>query len=137
MRSGDGNRHGTLSIFKLVFLFYSLALHAGEYLISYHYVVKDAILFNETLEISKAMHQCSGTPYNPLILENNNSTNLKEILAQNQEEFLAYLHQLGLDVQHSELNTNLQNSSTTILTLKTTCFKVDFNDNLVRIAPLN
>jgi hypothetical protein len=137
MRSGDGNRHVTLSIFKLIFFFYSLALSASEYLISYRYVVKDAILFNETLDISKAMHPCSGSPLNPLILENNNTTNLKAIVSQNEEEFLSYLHQLGLDVQHSEFNTNLQNSSTTILTLKTTCFKVDFNDNFVSISPLN
>ena len=137
MRSGDGNRTCTLSIFKLIFLFYSLALSAGEYFISYRYVVKDAILYNETLDISKSMHKCLGNPSTPLVLENNGIKNLKEIITQNKEEFSSYLHQLGLEVKHSEFNSNLQNSSTTILTLKTTCFKVDFNDNFVKIAPLN
>jgi hypothetical protein len=137
MRSGDGNRTCTLSIFKLILLFYSLVLSAGEYFISYRYVVKDAILYNENLDVSRAMHKCLGNPSNPLVLENNGTNNLKTIITQNKEEFSSYLHQLGLEVKHSSLNLNLQNSSTTTLTLKTTCFKVDFNDNFVRIAPLN
>jgi hypothetical protein len=137
MRSRDGNRTSTLSIFKLILFFYSLALSASEYLISYRYVVKDAILYNEKLDISKSMHKCHGKPLTPLILENNGNHNLKEIISQNEEEFSSYLHQLGLNVKHSEFNLNQHNSSTTILTLKTTCFKVDFNDNFVKIAPLN
>ncbi|MBU1217843.1 hypothetical protein KJ870_00230 [bacterium] len=136
MRSRDGNRTSTLSIFKLILFFYSLTLSASEYLISYRYVVKDAILFNEKLDISKSMHKCLGNPLTPLILENDGNHNLIEIISQNEEEFSSYLHQLGLNVKHSEFNLNNQNSSTTVLTLKTTCFKVDFNDNFVRIAPL-
>jgi hypothetical protein len=82
------------------------------------------------------MHKCIGNPLAPLILENDGNHNLIEIISQNEEEFSSYLHQLGLNVKHSEFNLNNQNSSTTVLTLKTTCFKVDFNDNFVRIAPL-
>lgn len=138
MRSRDGNRTSTLSIFKLILFFYSLALSASEYFISYRYVVKDAILYNEKLDISKSMHKCAGNPNTPLILDNDGNKNLKEIISQNEEEFLSYLHQFGLSVKHSEFNLNQQNrSTTTIITLKTTCFKVDFNDNFVKIAPLN
>lgn len=137
MRSRDGNRTCTLSIFKLILFFYSLALSANEYFISYRYVVKDAILYNEKLDISKSMHKCLGKPSTPLVLENDGKNNLKEIISQNEEEFSSYLHKLGLEVKHSGLNSNQQNRSTTILTLKTTCFKVDFNDNFVKIAPLN
>jgi hypothetical protein len=136
MRSRDGNRTCTLSIFKLIFFFYSLALSASEYLISYRYVVKDTILYNEKLDISQSMHKCTGNPNTPLILENDGTNNLKKIISQNEEEFSSYLHQLGIEVKHSGFTSNQQNRSTTILTLKTTCFKVDFNDTFVKIAPL-
>ena len=49
---------------------------------------------------------------------------------------LEYIHKLDLHVQHKEQTINLQNQFTTILTMKTTCFKVDFNDNFATIAPL-
>ncbi|MDD3060532.1 MAG: hypothetical protein PHW94_06295 [Sulfurimonas sp.] len=137
MRSRDGNRLSARSIFKLVLLFYSLALSASEYLISYRYVVQDAILYNETLSVAKSMQKCSGSAHDALLLESDGSDNLKQINSKNEDEFLSFIHTLGLDVKHSEINTNLQNSSTTILTLKTTCFKVDFNDNFARITALN
>ena len=135
MRSGDGNRSFLLSVCTLILLL-SSALLADEYLISYRYVVKDAILFNEQLLISPAMQQCNGKPYKKLILDNADDATLKEILQKNNEKFIAYLHSLGLQVQHREVTTNMQNSSTTVMTLPTTCFKVDFNDNSVTITPL-
>ena len=135
MRSRDGNRTFSLSICSII-LFNSLALNASEYLISYRYVVKDATLFNESLYISNAMQDCKGTPQKPLILENDSSNNLKSIISKNSNKFISYLHKLGMNVEHKELTLNAMNKSTTILTLKTTCFKVDFNDNFARIAPL-
>jgi hypothetical protein len=39
-------------------------------------------------------------------------------------------------VSYNSTTTNMKNSSTTILTLKTTCFKVDINDNFAKITPL-
>ena len=48
------------------------------------------------------------------------------------------MHKLGLNVEHKDVNNKLSNTHlVTILTLKTTCFKVDFNDNFVKISPLN
>ncbi|ADN08715.1 hypothetical protein [Sulfurimonas autotrophica] len=135
MRSRDGNHTFSLSICTIIF-FHSLALHAGEYLISYRYLVKDTIVYNETLDISKAMHKCKGTPSNTLLLESHNSKNLKKIIALNNEKFIDYIYKLGLNVEHKECTTNLQNTSTTILILKTTCFKVDFNDNFAKISVL-
>jgi hypothetical protein len=99
-------------------------------------MVKDAILYNETLHISHAMKKCEGKPQLELILENTTDGNLKKLISQNSEEFLNYIHKLDLHLKHKEQTLNLQNTSTTILTLKTTCFKVDFNDNFARIAPL-
>jgi hypothetical protein len=135
MRSRDGNRTFSLSICSII-LFNSLVLNASEYLISYRYVVKDATLYNESLSISSAMKDCEGTPQKALILESDSSKDLKSIISKNSDKFINYLHKLGMNVQHKELTLNSQNRSTTILTLKTTCFKVDFNDNFARIAPL-
>jgi hypothetical protein len=82
------------------------------------------------------MKECSGKPQKELILDNSADGDLKKIIAQNSVEFLDYIHKLDLHVKHKEQTVNMQNSSTTTLTLKTTCFKVDFNDNFARIAPL-
>jgi hypothetical protein len=138
MRSRDGNRSLTRAICSVIILS-SLAspfLEAKEFLISYRYVVKDATLYNETLYISSSMKKCSGTPQEALILPSNEEKNLKFIISNNFEQFRDYLHKLGLTVEHKEKTINSQNSSTTILTLKTTCFKVDVNENFAKIAPL-
>ena len=135
MRSRDGNYSFSRAICSLI-LFNSLALHASEYLISYRYIVKDATLYNETLHISKSMTKCYGSEQKELILHSDGSENLAKIVSDNEEEFIDYIHKLGLHIEHKELTLNLQHKSTTILTLKTTCFKVDFNDNFARIAPL-
>lgn len=136
MRSRDGNRHFTRRLCSVVFFLFPLALSAGEYLISYKYIVKDATLYNETLFISQSMKKCSGLPQNDLLLHSDGESDLKKIISQNSAEFLEYIHKLGLHVAYNDVTTNLQNSSTTTLTLRTTCFKVDFNDTFVTIAPL-
>jgi len=137
MRSRDGNSSISPSIpVTLLFLFYSLALHAGEYLISYRYLVKDAMLYSESLEISHAMKKCQGEEKEAIYLPADEHKNLKNIISLHNEEFLRYLHKLGLSVSHKEETINAQYSSVTILTLKTTCFKVDFNDNFVKISAL-
>jgi len=135
MRSRDGNRTFSLRLCSVI-LFYSLALNASEYLISYRYVVKDATLYNETLLISHAMQPCRGKVQKALILENDNTQDLKKLISKNSDEFIEYIYKLGLDVKSTQTTSNLQSTSTTILTLKTTCFKVDFNDNFAKIAPI-
>ena len=137
MRSRDGNSYFSFSIPVGLLLFLSsLALSASEYLISYRYLVKDATLYNETLQISKTMQKCHGQPYNSIILETRDDKNLEKILSSQNEEFVDFIHKLGLNVEHKDATINYQHSSMTILTLKTTCFKVDFNDNFVKISPL-
>ncbi len=136
MRSRDGNSYLTRAICSIIFLSSLVTLNAKEFLISYRYVVKNATLYNETLLISNAMKKCSGKPQKTLILTTSGDKDLKLIISQNSEVFLNYIHKLGLDVEHNEATINSQNSSTTILTLKTTCFKVDFNDNFAKISSL-
>jgi hypothetical protein len=135
MRSRDGDHTFTRSVLLLA-LFSSLALNASEFLISYRYVIKDAILYNETLDVAKAMKKCSGTAQKLLSLEHHNRKDIRDILSINSTEFIEFIHKLGLDVSHRGETINMQNSSTTILTLKTTCFKVDINENFAIIAPL-
>jgi hypothetical protein len=82
------------------------------------------------------MKSCVGEPVNTLILESYGNKDLKEIISKNPNKFIDFIHTLGLQVSHKETTVNAINSSTTILTLKTTCFKVDFNDNFASITPL-
>jgi len=82
------------------------------------------------------MQKCIGKPQKSLILTSYKNNDLKEIVQRNEQKFIDFIHKLGLSVEHKEKTTNYINTSTTILTLKTTCFKVDFNDNLARITPL-
>ncbi len=137
MRSRDGNCSLTRTVCSVILLLLSsLALNAKEYLISYRYMVKDATLYNETLHISASMKKCSGKPQKALVLPSFGDNNLKLTISKNSQEFIDYIHRLGLHVEHKETTINSQNKSTTILTLKTTCFKVDFNENFAKIAPL-
>lgn len=82
------------------------------------------------------MQKCDGKTYNPIIFETRDDKNLKKILEHNKEKFIDYIDKLGLIVEHKDSTINFQYTSTSILTLKTRCFKVDFNDNFVRISPL-
>ena len=136
MRSRDGNHAFSLSISTIIFLFSSLALNASEYLISYRYLVHNAILRNESLEVSKSMQACSGNPSDSIIFQSSNDKNLNKILAAHNEEFVDYIHKIGLNVEHNEKTSKYVHNATTILTLKTTCFKVDFNDTFVKISAL-
>ena len=135
MRSRDGNHSFTLAVCSVTLLS-SLALHASEYLISYRYLVKDATLYNEIFYISKAMKKCKGSPSKPIYIDNPKHKNLKNLLSSYDSEFIEYVHKLGLSVEHKDVTNNYKISSTTILTLKTTCFKVDINENFAIIAPL-
>ena len=135
MRSRDGNLNFSLAICTVIFFSFS-NLYATEYLISYRYTVKDAVLFNEELHISKAMTKCSTKEREPIYLQSDGLKDLRQIIANHSEDFIDYIHKLGLHIDHRAATINLQNHSTTILTLKTTCFKVDINENFAKIAPL-
>ena len=80
--------------------------------------------------------ECEGRAWTPLVLEGKKSRNLKQILQENYEQFLHYIQKLGLEIENHGKTTNFQNSSTIVLTMKTTCFKVDFNDKLVTISAI-
>lgn len=135
MRSRDGNSYRSLAICSIIF-FNSLVLNASEYLISYRYVVKNATIYNESLQISHAMKPCDGNPSSFIELPILKDDDLNVIIRENSLEFIDYLHKIGLDLKYQSTTTNFSHSSTAIHTLKTTCFKVDFNDNFAKISPL-
>lgn len=83
------------------------------------------------------MTPCSGEiGESKLLLSTTNDTkDLKKIILQNSELFFTYINSVGLHVRSDEVTNNGINSSLTIVTLKPTCFTVEFNDNLVKIAP--
>jgi len=136
MRSRDGSFNLLFRFCSLIFLSSFALLDAKEFIISYRYVVKDATLYNETLHISKAMQKCAGMPQEPLLLTTYKDDNLKETIRKHEQEFIDFIHKLGLSIENKEKTINHINTSTIILTLKSTCFKVDFNNNFATIAPL-
>ena len=135
MRSRNGSCSFSLSICTIILL-YSSALFADEYLISYRYTVKNSILYNETLDISRSMKKCKGIPYESLYLDPQHNSTLKEILLKNKDQFTDFLSKVGFFVTNKEQTLNNKHTATTVITLKTTCFKVDFNENFVKISPL-
>ena len=82
------------------------------------------------------MQKCEGSPSDSIILERRDATNLQLIINKHREEFIEYIERLGLHVEYHDKTQNYQTTSTTIVTLKTRCFKVDFNDNFVTISAL-
>jgi len=135
MRSNYGSKNLLFSILSITLL-YSLALDAGEYLISYRYVVKNASLYNESFYVSKAMTKCVGIPQKSITLETYENKDLKSILSLNNEKFIKYLENLGTNIKYNNRSLNFQSNTSTILTIKTTCFKVDINENLAKITLL-
>jgi len=83
------------------------------------------------------MKPCDGNIKESIELSVNDDDKLDDIIESNSQEFIDFIHKIGLDVEHKEITKNAQNSSITILTLKTTCFKVDINQNFAKISPLN
>jgi len=140
MRSRDGDHSQAFSISTIVslLLLLSSALFADEYLISYRSTIKDAIIYNEVLNVAHAMQKCSQTKLldEPLTLPNNTSKDLKSILLQNYDAFQAYLQKIGMQIEHNEKTYNGHNHAWTRLTFQTHCFKVDFNENFVIMTPL-
>ena len=139
MRSGDGDSTKSLRIFFILTLFVQLffsTANADEYYVSYRYVVKDAMMFNESLHVSKAMKQCGGKSAISIELESHESRDLKRVIKENFEDFFLFISKLGFHIQDSHENYNAQAHNMTTTTLKSQCFKVHFNDNFATITAL-
>jgi len=82
------------------------------------------------------MQPCKGKPTSFIELPILEDDNLHVVIKENALEFIDFLHDIGLDLTYQSVVANAIHTSTAIHTLKTTCFKVDFNDNFARISPL-
>jgi hypothetical protein len=83
------------------------------------------------------MKKCNGNPAQSLILTSDGTKNFKNIISKNSEKFISFISEIGLNIQSTQKSINNQLNATTIMTLKTSCFKVDFNDNFAKITHLN
>jgi hypothetical protein len=100
-------------------------------------MVKNMTIYNEDLFISKTMQKCKGKTQTPIYLDiENKETNLKKIIYNNFDRFVGFINKLGLEIKYKGKTINYEYTSAMTLTLKTTCFKVDINDNFAKIAPL-
>lgn len=117
-------------------LFYSSALFAGEYLISYRYTIHNTILTNEELFISKTMTKCLGSPSHPLIFPSKKTDSIKKTILLNKERFVEYLEDIGVEIQAHSLSTNTQTQSSISITCKTQCFEITPFDGYIKISHL-
>ena len=137
MRSRDGNRSYLYAVLSLILTFSTL--YGGEeYLISYRYSTQNSVLFNDSLDIAKAMTTCGDTSYGEkLTIElQENSHNLKKTILRNLDLFYLFINKIGLHVRNDEKIQNGISSSMITVTLKPTCFTVEFNENSVTLTPL-
>ena len=99
-------------------------------------MVEDALLYSETLSVSRSMQPCDGMPVAHLLLESEGSSELHKILQGNYEEFLPFIQKEGLHIRHHGKTVNSISRSRSVLTMPPRCFTVDFNDDLVKITAL-
>ncbi len=131
MRSRNGSRSLSFTICTLILLpFY---LYADSYYIGYRAIVKDALLVDETLNISRAMTPCRGKESTTLSLPAL-TQNVHTLIKENSDQFYKYLLSLSLHVRHNESVINSQSRSLTTLTFPTHCFTIDFKGNLANIT---
>jgi hypothetical protein len=131
VRGSNASRSLSLSIYSLIF--FSTLLIADTYRIGYRAVVKDSILIDETLNISRSMTACYGSKKSTLTL-NTDTKNVRLLLNKNSEKFYEYLLHQSLHVRdNSKISKNIS-TTLTILTFPTQCFKVTFKGNLAKIT---
>ncbi len=118
------------------FILLSSLAYADFYYISYKYVVKDFQLYNEQILVSRAMQSCAGTISQSIVFEKKNNDTFENFIKYKQDKMIDFFDKLGLHVKsYDSFNTTNSHTNTTI-TFFTQCFKVDFNDNFVKISAL-
>ncbi len=135
MRSTNGS--GT-TLFRLsIIIFFACSLFSEEYYISYRSIVAESTLYKEEFFVSKAMQQCKGElQRTSLVLGYQDDQNLKDVLVSNFDDFFDYLQKIGLTINAKTATNSTKISDKIALTFRSTCFKVDFNDNFVTITAI-
>ena len=131
MRSSDAGCSLSLSLYSLIF--FSAVLFADTYRIGYRAVVKNSVLVDETLNISRSMTICRGSEKSTLVLEADDN-NIYHLLKKNSNRFYEYLLHQNLHIRdNSKVSRNISTTLST-LTFPTQCFKVTFKGNLAKIS---
>ena len=130
MRSRNGTGIITRTFCALILCLTSL--QAQSYYIGYRNAVKNALLLNESLHISKAMIPCKGKAVDTLVIQESNKT-LQKML-QESEAFFTFMQHHNLLIKSRETVRNARSSSLSILTFPTQCFEVEFNNDFAKIA---
>ena len=120
----------------LLFLFLLLPLYSQEYIISYSSSVKNSILINEKISISKAMTECHGIKGEELIIPHKKNDSLKRSIQNSRENFDTFIQKLPFSIRSYETVSIHSINSLLILKLSPTCFTVKFNEGFVTIAPI-
>jgi hypothetical protein len=96
------------------------------------------MLYQEKLNVAPAMKQCkkSKITAKSLLLPRINKEKLSKIIENNFEDFENALLGWGVSIKANDQTFNAKNHSQTVITMQTTCFKVDFNENFVTLTPL-
>jgi hypothetical protein len=128
---------GKISIhFVINSLFLLSALRADDYYISYSLYVKDYIVINEKLSLSKAMVKFKREG-KPICSFENNSSNIKSFFKENSSAILECLFKKEVLVHSNSLYfKNRRDRDYIKIDIPPTPIQVDFNDELVIIKEI-
>ena len=118
------------------FILLSTLAYADFYYISYKYVVKDFQLYNEKILVSRAMQSCSGTINQSIVFQKENNDTFENFIKEKKQKMIDFFDKLGLYVKSHDSFDKINSHTNTTITFFTQCFKVDFNDNFVKISAL-
>ena len=118
------------------FILLSTFAHADFYYISYKNVVKDFQLYNQKILVSRAMQSCSGTIHQSILFQKDNNDTFEHFIEKKTQNMIDFFNKLGLHVDSNDSFSANNSHTNTTITFFTQCFKVDFNDDFVKISAL-
>lgn len=121
---------------KLLLLTLSTSLFAEQYIISYSSAVKNSILLNEKISVSKAMTECKGEIGDMVRLTHANNDSLYTTIKKNRTQFDLFVQKLPFSIRSYETVSIKSINSLLVLKMPPSCFTVNFNEYFVTIAPI-
>lgn len=122
---------------KLLLLTLCSSLFAEQYIISYSSAVRNSILLNEKISVSKAMTECEGVVVGDSIsLKHKKNNSLRTTIRENRTTFDTFVQKLPFSIRSYETIDISHINSLLILKMPPSCFTVNFNEDFVTIAPI-
>lgn len=121
---------------KLLLLALFSSLFAEQYIISYSSAVKNSILLNEKISVSKAMTTCKGEIGKEVRLKLIKNDSLYTTIKKNRTKFDIFVQRLPFSIRSYETVSIKSINSLLILKMPPSCFTVNFNEDFVTIAPI-